>query len=196
MSKKKTKRNTYAKKAKQKGFLAGMNEEIPTKGNVKNTMLETGKGILITVIGGGLIGAAIGKPSFLAGLVTTGLGHYTQNKLVSMLGIGMMASNGFGGNKGVSGLEGLDGVKERMVAFKEDLMDKTYLNKVIKPKAAAGKTVGELQYFNYNNEFSGAHQALASIENQLLESGMQYHQANGDQFAALEEEEDWEERLY
>jgi hypothetical protein len=68
MSKKK---NRYQKQAKKKHFLSGMNEGLPTKGDAKNTMLETGKDILIGVLGGGLIGAAIGKPSMIVGIVTT-----------------------------------------------------------------------------------------------------------------------------
>ena len=92
MSKKK---NRYSQKAKKKHFLSGMNEELPTKGNAKNTLLETGKDILIGVLGGGLIGAVIGKPSLAVGIITTGAGHYTDNKLIQLLGIGMMAANGF-----------------------------------------------------------------------------------------------------
>src|SRR5438552_4644444 len=119
MSKKK---NRYQKQAKKKHFLAGMNEGLPTKGDAKNTMLETGKDVLIGVLGGGLIGAAIGKPSLIVGIVTTGAGHYTGNKLVQILGIGMMASNGFQkSSTTVSGLEGLDGVKERIQAYKESM---------------------------------------------------------------------------
>ena len=76
MSKKK---NRYSQKAKKKHFLSGMNEELPTKGNAKNTLLETGKDILIGVVGGGLIGAIIGKPSLAVGIITTGAGHYTDN---------------------------------------------------------------------------------------------------------------------
>src|SRR5215212_5300987 len=88
-------KNRYQKKAKKKHFLSGINGGLSTKGNAKNTMLETGKDILIGVLGGGLIGAAIGKPSLLIGIVTTGAGHYTGNKLVQVLGIGMMAGGGF-----------------------------------------------------------------------------------------------------
>src|SRR5437762_11592738 len=100
MSKKK---NRYAKKAKKKHFLSGMNGELPTKGNPKNTVLETGKDVLVGVLGGGLIGAAIGKPSLIVGIATTGVGHFTGNKLVQILGIGMMAASGFNKSTSVNG---------------------------------------------------------------------------------------------
>lgn len=191
-------KNSYKKNARKKNFLKGMNEELPTKGNVKNTVLETGKDLLVAVLGGGLIGSAIGRPSLAIGLVTTGTGHYTQNRLLTLLGIGMMAANGFQKSKAVNGLEGLDGVKERLMAYKENFSEKLYLDKIIKQKSAASATngIGELQYFNYNNDLSGGLNALESIENQLIESGMQFQQMTGAALPEMEEDDQWEERLY
>jgi hypothetical protein len=168
----KTRKKQYAKKAKRKNFMEGFSSELDTKGNVKNTMLETGKGILVGVLGGGLIGAAIGKPSLLVGIVTTGVGHYSGNKLTQLLGLGIMAANGFQGNTSVSGIEGLDGVKERVQAFRQNFADRLYLDK-LKKKSSAGTTsgFGELQYFSYpNNDLA----ALDAIEDQLTDSAMQF----------------------
>lgn len=177
MSKKK---NRYSQKAKKKHFLSGMNEELPTKGNAKNTLLETGKDILIGVLGGGLIGAVIGKPSLAVGIITTGAGHYTDNKLIQLLGIGMMAANGFQKTGAVSGLEGLEGVKERLQAYKESLSEKFYLDKILKKKGATNG-IGELQYFSYpGSSVNGDLAALDEIENQLAESAMQF-QMNGNE---------------
>lgn len=177
MSKKK---NRYSQKAKKKHFLSGMNEELPTKGNAKNTLLETGKDILIGVLGGGLIGAVIGKPSLAVGIITTGAGHYTDNKLIQLLGIGMMAANGFQKTGAVSGLEGLEGVKERLQAYKESLSEKFYLDKILKKKGATNG-IGELQYFSYpGSSVNGEMAALDEIENQLAESAMQF-QMNGNE---------------
>ena len=177
MSKKK---NRYSQKAKKKHFLSGMNEELPTKGNAKNTLLETGKDILIGVLGGGLIGAVIGKPSLAVGIITTGAGHYTDNKLIQLLGIGMMAANGFQKTGAVSGLEGLEGVKERLQAYKESLSEKFYLDKILKKKGATNG-IGELQYFSYpGSSVNGDLAALDDIENQLAESAMQF-QMNGNE---------------
>jgi hypothetical protein len=183
MSKKK---NRYQKQAKKKNFLAGMNEGLPTKGNAKNTLLETGKDILIGVLGGGLIGAAIGRPSLLIGIVTTGAGHYTGNKLVQLLGVGMMASNGFQKGNTVSGLEGLNGVKERLKAYKETFSEKLYLDKILKKAAtaAAANGFGELQYFTYpDTSMNGSLEALNDIEDQIAESARQFQgQLKGDEY--------------
>ena len=194
-------KNRYQQQAKKKHFLADMNEGLPTKGNAKNTVLETGKDILIGVLGGGLIGAIIGKPSLAVGIVTTGAGHYTGNKLVQLLGIGIMAANGFQKNTTttVSGLEGLDGVKERLQAFKESMQEKFYLDKIMKKKAATTGTsgFGELQYFTYpDNPMNGELAALNDIEQQIAESAMQFQgQMSGGEDYQLEVGE-LEERLY
>ena len=194
MSKKK---NHYHREAKKKHFLSGFDTPLPSKGNIKNTALETGKDLLVCVVGGGLIGAAIGKPSLVIGLITTGAGHYTENRLVQLLGIGMMASNGFQSSATVNGLEGLDGVKERMKAYKDSFTQKFYLDKILKKKAAATKTtngIGELEYFNYEGSMNGNLSALNDIEHQIAESAMQYQE----QMAGTEYEEvgELEDRLY
>lgn len=168
----KTRKKQYAKKAKRKNFMEGFGSELDTKGNVKNTMLETGKGILVGVLGGGLIGAAIGKPSLLVGIVTTGVGHYSGNKLTQLLGLGIMAANGFQSNTSVSGIEGLDGVKERVQAFRQNFAERLYLDKLKKKSSTATTSgFGELQYFSYpNNDLA----ALDAIEGQLTDSAMQF----------------------
>jgi hypothetical protein len=178
MSKKK---NRYQKKANKKNFLSGMNEGLPTKGNPKNTVLETGKDILIGVLGGGLIGAVVGKPSLAVGIVTTGVGHYTGNKLVQILGIGIMAANGFQKSSTVSGLSGLAGVKERLQAYKESMHEKFYLDKIMKKKSGTNG-IGELQYFSYPGSMNGELAALDDIEQQIAESAMQFQgQMTGDE---------------
>lgn len=162
----------YTKKAKRQTFMQSFGSDIKTKGSVKNTAIATGKDILICVLGGGLIGAAIGRPSLAVGMAATGLGHYSGNKLTQLLGIGMMAANGFQRNTTVSGIEGLDGVKERVQAFKESISERLYLDK-LKRVSSTGTTsgFGDLQYFSYpNNDLA----ALDDIENQLSDSAMQF----------------------
>jgi hypothetical protein len=200
----KKQKNRYQQQAKKKHFLAGMNEGLPTKGNAKNTVLETGKDILIGVLGGGLIGAIIGKPSLAVGIVTTGAGHYTGNRLIQLMGIGIMAANGFQKSGTVSGLEGMDGVKERLQAYKESVQEKFYLDKILKKKAAASGTsgFGELQYFTYpDTSMNGELAALNDIEQQIAESAMQFQgQMRGDDDLAGNEYQlevgELEERLY
>ena len=187
-------KNQYAKNAKRKGFMKGFGSELDTKGNVKNTVLETGKDILVCVLGGGLIGAAIGRPSLAVGIITTGVGHYSGNKLTQLLGLGMMAANGFQKSTSVSGLEGLDGVKERLQAYRENFSEKLYLDKFKKKTTTATQTtsgIGELQYFSYpNNDLA----ALDAIEDQLTDSAMQFQ---GSELPELEMGEvDMEDRLF
>ena len=170
MSKKK---NRYQKKAKKKGFLSGMNEGLKTEGNIKNSSLETGKDILIGVIGGGLVGAVIGKPSMLVGIATTLGGHYSGNKLVQILGLGIMAGGTIKSGT-VSGLEGMDGVKERLQAFKTSISDRLFLDKILKKKAGATSGIGELQYFTYPDSSMGELAALNDIERQIEESAIQF----------------------
>lgn len=165
------KKNRYHKKAKMKGFLNGFAAVSNTKGKLKDSALETGKDLLVGVIGGGVIGAIIGKPSLLVGILTTGAGHYTHSRLIQLLGLGMMASNGFQTKTAVSGLEGLEGVKERLEAYKETFKEKFYLDKIIKKKEVAG--FGEVQYFNYP-ESMGDLAALNDIERQLEQSALQF----------------------
>lgn len=163
----------YAKAAQRKSFMQGFSSELNTKGNIKNTALETGKDILVGVLGGGLIGAAIGRPSLAVGIVATGFGHYKDNKLIQLLGLGMMAASGFQGNNTVSGLEGMDGVKERVMAFRNGFTEKLYLDKLKKKSASATATngFGDTQYFNYpGNDLA----ALDAIEDQLTDSAMQF----------------------
>ncbi len=165
------KQNSYAKKAEQNHFKA-MAGHLETKGSIKNTLIETGKDLLIGVIGGGLIGSAIGKPSLAIGIGITGVGHYMGSRLMSLAGIGMMAANGFQ-SKTINGPEDtMDGVKDRMVAFKDTFSQKLYLDKFMKKKTDATVTgLGDLQYFNYANEVAGL-AALNNMEDQIASSAM------------------------
>lgn len=165
------KKNSYEKKAEQNHFRA-VTAHLDTKGSVKNTLIETGKDLLVGVIGGGLIGSAIGKPSLAIGLGVAGVGHYSGSRLVSLLGIGMMAANGFQ-TKTVSGPQDtMDGIKDRMLAFKDSFSQKLYLDKIMKKKTDAPVAgLGDLQYFNYANEVAGL-AALNSIEEQITGSAM------------------------
>lgn len=193
MSKKK---NSYAKKARKKGFMHGMNNGLPTKGNVKNTLLETGKDLLVGVIGGGLVGAAIGKPSLAVGTLLTGVGHYTDNRLATLFGIGIMASNGFQRSKTVSGLDGMDGIKDRLLAYKESFGEKLYLDKFTKGKSEATNGMGSVQYFSYPEEaYTINGPSLDEIEEQIAESGRKYYQLNGSNFDFNNAEIEMDERL-
>ncbi|MBO9565550.1 MAG: hypothetical protein J7621_22425 [Niastella sp.] len=180
------KNNSYEKKAQRASF-AAMANGLDTKGNIKNTLIETGKDLLIGVIGGGLVGSAIGKPSLGIGILATGVGHYIDSRLLTLAGIGMMAANGFQ-TKTVSGTdEGMEGIKDRVMAFKDSFSQKLYLDKILKKKDAASTAgFGNLQYFNYANEVAGL-AALNNVEDQIENSAMARLQMNGGNMGAADD---------
>jgi hypothetical protein len=179
------KKNRYAQKAKKQNFMQHISGQLNTKGDIKNSLLETGKELLVTVIIGGVAGAAIGRPSLLIGAGVTGAGHYMGNRMLSLLGVGMMAANGFQ-SKGTNGLEGLDGMKERVMVFKDTFSEKLYLDKIMKKKDAGTSGMGEVQYFTYPTDMSG----LDAIEQQIANSGEDYYaQINGGGSVAGAEDE-------
>jgi hypothetical protein len=179
-------KNKYAKKAERAQLLA-MTNGLDTKGNVKNTLIETGKDLLVGVIAGGLAGSAIGKPSLAIGVGVAAFGHYRGSRLLSLFGIGMMAANGFQSSS-VNGVDdGLEGVKDRVMAFKDSFSQKLYLDKIIKKKAATTVTgIGDLQYFNYANEVAGL-AALSNVEDQIENSALARLQMSGNSIGAADD---------
>lgn len=173
----KAKKNRYQKAAAKEATLAKLSSRLDTKGDVKHSAMETGKDLLIGVLGGGLVAALIGKPAFLVGLGVTGIGHFAGNTLASTFGLGMMAGGNIVGGS-VSGVDGLDGAKERVQAFKDSMLQRTYLDRFVKKEAVNG-TVGALQYFDYG-QMSGASDnpelygmgALDEIEQSLADVGL------------------------
>ncbi len=151
-----------------------------TKGaKVKNSVIQTGKDLLIGVIGGGIAGAVIGKPSLLIGAGVTGYGHYANKPTVTTFGIGMMAASGFNtGTNAANGIEGFskEEVKARLLNFKDSISSKLFLDKIIKKKTTEGVNgVGAVQYYNYpdgNKELDFS--SLDRLQNQIVQSGMDY----------------------
>lgn len=179
-------KNKFAQKAKQAGFI-DFHQRLQTKDNIKNSALETGKDLLIGVIGGGVAGAAIGKPSLLVGIGLTGAGHFTDNHLLKLFGIGLMASNGFQRSKSVNGLEGLDkqAILNRIQAYKDNFSEKLFIDRLTGKRSANAESangIGELQFFNYPNDVNGAYDELAALEDleqQIAQSGIDQMQVSG-----------------
>ncbi len=179
-------KNKFAQKAKQAGFI-DFHQRLQTKDNIKNSALETGKDLLIGVIGGGVAGAAIGKPSLLVGIGLTGAGHFTDNHLLKLFGIGLMAANGFQRSKSVNGLEGLDkqAILNRIQAYKDNFSEKLFIDKLTGKRSANAESangIGEFQFFNYPNDVNGAYDELAALEDleqQIAQSGIDQMQVSG-----------------
>ncbi len=197
------KKNSYEKKAQKKELLEGVAAEH-AKGSIKHTMLETGRDILVGAVGGGLAGAVLGRSSFLVGIAVTGVGHFMGRSGTAAFGVGMMASGGYQAVAGAMNgteKEGIEGVKERMAAFKEEFKRKLFLDKIIKSKKKEeDKTdegtngLGDVQYFTYPNskELEGANDtldmsALERIEKQVHESGKAFEAKQT--FSGVEPEE-------
>lgn len=164
-------------KYKRKRALHGTETAKATGVKVKESAIQTGKDLLIGVIGGGIAGAVIGKPSLLIGIGVTGYGHFANKPTLSTFGIGMMASSGFTaqGTNGIDGFSAED-VKARVMSFKDSIASKLFLDKIIKKKTEENTNgVGAVQYYEYPNEnkeldFS----ALDRLHNQVVQSGIDY----------------------
>lgn len=202
------KKNHYERQAKKKSLLGSITKDLDTKGDVKNSALETLKDIVVGVIGGGVVGAAIGRASLAIGAVVTGIGHYTKSRLASIFGVGMMASGGFQKQESVSGTEStsmMDGMKERVKGFKDSLTQRLFLDKILKSKKDSTEStngMGEVQYLVYpgNKENELEMNALERIERQVAESGEEFMK-NQQMKGTLPEDEDMgsldsEERIY
>lgn len=166
-------------KYKRKRALNGTSTAKTTGAKVKDSVIQTGKDLLIGVIGGGIAGAVIGKPSLLIGAGVTGYGHFANKPTLTIFGIGMMAASGF--NAGANSTQGIDGfsaedVKARIMNFKDSFISKLFLDKIIKKKTGEGTSgIGAVQYYDYPNgnkelDFS----ALDRLQNQIVQSGIDY----------------------
>jgi hypothetical protein len=172
-------------------------QPLSTKGDIKNSGIETLKSIGIGVVGGGVAGAAVGKSSLAWGALATFAGHYAQSTHLKSFGLGMMASGGYQiGQSAVNGspLSGLDGAKERVKAFTANLKERMYLDKLAKLKDDAVNGLDNVQYFKYPNE--GQHIDMGSLDNierEIAISGQQYE----NQFSGGEDDiSGVEDRLY
>lgn len=157
-----------------------------TKGKGKETVYKTLAHVGVAVIGGGLVTAIIGKPSFLLGLGLTGLGYYKDISWLAPLGIGMMASSHLVPNESNTGVSGFnlkqetENAKSRLMSLKDSLLSKTYIDKVIKPKATSKSSTNrttETPVMEETTEGFGSVEAnlnvLNQIEKQLVSSAME-----------------------
>jgi hypothetical protein len=62
-----TLKNSYQKGKQKKNFFSGLTQDLETKHDIKNSAIETVKDVVVGVIGGGAVGAAIGRASLAVG---------------------------------------------------------------------------------------------------------------------------------
>lgn len=178
-------KNSYQKAAAKK-TLSGTADGA-TGEKVKDAATELGKDIVVGVIGGGVAGAVLGRLSFVVGAAVTGVGHYAKNRIASALGLGMMASGTYQSMSGMNGKDQtvLEGVKERLMALKDDMKKRVFLDKVLKAKTEEKATngVGEVQYFVHPNAQEQVGEIdmseLDTIHKQIQDSAMKYNNVNG-----------------
>lgn len=175
MSKKKSKKTSKAKQA----HVLALTKKLDTKGDAKNSAIEALKDLVVGVVGGGVAGAAIGKPSLLVGLGASLIGHYGGMPMATSFGLGMMASGGYQISSNVNGLSGMDEVKERIKSFGANIKQRLYLDKIIKPKAKTDdgtNGMGSVQYFKYPQSETQELDmgSLENIEKEIAYLGEQY----------------------
>lgn len=152
-----------------------------TAAEVENKpLLQTTTALFLSAGVGAFAGAAMGKPSFYSGIATTVAGALLKSPVISHLGMGMTLSGGY---QVVSGFEGtgINGVKERIKAFGEDLKQRMYLDKVFKPKDELPMDgFGNVQYFRY--PLNGSQLDTTAIDKVIADIGKsaaQFQQSQG-----------------
>lgn len=167
-------KNSYEKNAKKKAILSGTpgtasDKSLPIKERAKKTIVPTLVNTA-SALGGGFAGAAMGRLSFLTGILLTGVGEFSGNPYVTSFGLGMAVSNVSAMTSGVNGTEPkskFEAAKERMKHYGKGIMEKLYLDKLIAKKETQQTNtstqtttttqtntqttngMGEVQYFKY-----------------------------------------------
>lgn len=115
---------------------------VSQKEKINKTTKGLTNDLLLGVIGGGLAGAVLGKYSFFAGLAIAGYGHYSDNKMLGTIGLGMMASGTasalLGGKAQDPKLSQMEKVTERVKAFTGELKRKVWIDKWDSPDGLNG----------------------------------------------------------
>jgi hypothetical protein len=156
-------------------------QDMETESNIKSTIGKTLAQVGLSVLVGGGVGAVIGRPAFFLGLGLTAFGYYKDVSWVPPIGIGMMASSHiFSSTLGGFDLKTeTEDAKTRLVNFKDTLFKKTYLDKIFKSKSAeTTEGIGSI----------GPEESLAQIEQQLINSAMDYKRQRGESTSGIEDE--------
>jgi len=104
--------------------------ELPTEDKLNNTIKSTGIDLVAGVLLGGAAGAILGRYSFVGGLGVTFLGHYMDNKIISSMGLGMMAGCTYANFKDKTAKSKAETITGRLELFKDDTLKKLWLDKI------------------------------------------------------------------
>lgn len=100
--------------------------------------VKSGGILVLTAVGGGFLGAAIGRHSFFLGIPVAMAGKYFDNEYIVAAGLGMSVANGFQNtSKPLSGTGEVDGfdakqmaqdAKDRVSKFFDNFKEKLYIS--------------------------------------------------------------------
>lgn len=193
--------NTTVEKVKHHANLKSvLTEELNTRGDLKNSLIESAKDIASGLLGAAT-GAIIGRPSFFVALPAIFVAEYVDNKLLKNFSVGMLSSGGYKLAKGLSGVEltGLEGAKQRLKAYGEDLKQRLYLDKltalvgrkkteVTKGADGTGATAGIEGAEQFDPLSALSIGALENIEQELLRQSQQHVSGNYEDMSGLDED--------
>lgn len=161
---------------------AEMDKVLVSKQKATQAAANTLNDMVVGALAGGLVGAAFGRWAWLAGIATMGAGYYCGVPWLPSLGLGMSAS-AFGvatskklnlreANQPFSIASAWQGAKERMLAFKDNVLEQTHLNKLLNKGASTTTTTGEETVSGLGAGMS----ELEKYEQQVIASAMDYQQ--------------------
>jgi hypothetical protein len=166
-------KTTEKSKASGKQVPEKKQKEETSKEKMNRTAKEVGTDVVAGVLGGGLGAAIFGSYSFFAGLLVSGYGHYTKNKYVARLGLGMMSSSSMKMAPGVKQdpkASMIDNIQERVKAFGQELQRKLLLDKLLPGKKQSEPTPEDkLSGVTLQNEVVDVPPAQAFEEKDRLE---------------------------
>lgn len=121
-------------------------------------------GLLVAAITGGtIVGISIPKPLYAIGVPVAILGVMKKNMYLTSAGIAMTLTGGVKTNTeaGIGDIEGLEGIKERLLAYFKNFGEGLPLPKQTQESSASNENMGDLgeeevQYFTnpYNNQLA------------------------------------------
>lgn len=165
--------------------------EMPTLDNTKNTVIKSVTQIGLTVVGGTVLTALLGKPSFLLGLTMIGAGNYKEISWLAPLGTGMMASALMqpeepASTTPFSWADEQVKVQKRFVGLKESFMSKSYLDNIFTSTTSSGSSGSKASQrtiesgnegdgnVNGIDDLSADTETLDKIEQQLIASAREF----------------------
>jgi hypothetical protein len=218
--------NTYeikAQKDKTSQWLSSFEDTASDRNLSMGTRVKKGAGAaalkILAGIGGGFAGAAIGRWSILGGIVATGTGEVIGSAELTSFGVGMMASNLIPADSGVNGIDDKSTVqkaKDRMKTYGKGIMQKFWLDKLVKKKATTTTTeptpastttestngVGEVKYYTHpQSEPDDLDlQELEKYEQAIKQSGESFTNKSGDSISGTGDDDAFlgteEERIF